>query len=424
MHATILVRLGTIRSPVQSTKITVPRGVLSMYIGGGLARAVCLAAALAAAGCASEAGGDASARGGDDGGRGGGGRAGSAPVPVTVATVEQKSMPLEIRVIGSAEAYSTVAIRSQTTGQLIAVNFSEGDEVQQGQVLFQLDRRPLEAALQQAQANLERDLANAKNAEVQATRFAQLVERGIAPREQAETARTAVSALNATVEADRAAVENAKVQLQYATITAPIAGRTGALLVNAGNLVRANDTAPLVTINQVAPVSVSFAIPESRLADLNRYQARGSLQVTAAPPNEDVPSTGRIVFVDNAVDQNTGTIRIKATFPNTDRRLWPGQYVNVVVTLTTDPGAVVVPSVAVQAGPQGPYVFKVTAEQTVEMQPVTVVRARGAETVIATGVRPGETVVTDGHLRLVPGARINPKAQPAPAAGPEPFAAQ
>jgi len=395
-----------------------------MHIGGGLAGAVCLAAALAAAGCAGEAGGDASARGGGDGGRGGGGRAGSAPVPVTVATVEQKSMPLEIRVIGSAEAYSTVAIRSQTTGQLIAVNFSEGDEVQQGQVLFQLDRRPLEAALQQAQANLDRELANAKNAEVQATRFAQLVERGIAPREQAETARTAVSALNATVEADRAAVENAKVQLQYATITAPIAGRTGALLVNAGNLVRANDTAPLVTINQVAPVSVSFAIPESRLADLNRYQARGSLQVTAAPPNEDVPSTGRIAFVDNAVDQNTGTIRIKATFPNTDRRLWPGQYVNVVVTLTTDPGAIVVPSVAVQAGPQGPYVFKVTAEQTVEMQPVTVARTRGAETVIASGVQPGETVVTDGHLRLVPGPRINPKAQPAQAAGSEPPAAQ
>ena len=397
-----------------------------MHIGGGLAKAVWLAAALAAAGCSSEDGGDAAARSGDGGGRsaGAGGRAGGAPVPVTVATVERKSMPLEIRVIGSAEAYSTVAIRSQTTGQLIAVNFAEGDEVRQGQVLFQLDRRPLEAALQQAEANLARDLAQAKNAEVQATRFAQLVERGIAPREQADTALTAVSAMNATVEADRAAVENAKVQLQYATITAPIAGRTGALLVNSGNLVRANDASPLVTINQVAPVSVSFAIPESRLADLNRYQARGSLQVTATPPNEDVPSTGRIAFVDNAVDQNTGTIRIKATFPNTDRRLWPGQYVNVVVTLTTDPQAIVVPSTAVQAGQQGPYVFKVTGEQTVEMQPVTVARTRGAETVIASGVQPGETVVTDGHLRLVPGARISAKAPPAPPAGSDSPAAQ
>jgi membrane fusion protein, multidrug efflux system len=385
-----------------------------MHIGRVLIGLVCLATLLVT-GCADDAGGEAAARGaGGAAGAGTAGRgAGGAPIPVTVAGVERKSMPLEIRVIGSAEAYSTVAIRSQTTGQLINVNFREGDEVRQGQVLFELDRRPLEAALQQAQANLERDLAQAKNAEVQATRFAQLVERGIAPREQADTARTAVSALNATVEADRAAVENAKVQLQYATITAPIAGRTGALLVNAGNLVRANDATPLVTINQVAPVSVSFAIPESRLADLNRYLAQGTLQVTAAPPNEDVPSTGRIAFVDNAVDQNTGTIRIKATFPNVDRRLWPGQYVNVVVTLTTDSQAIVVPSAAVQAGPQGPYVFKVSAEQTVEMQPVTVARTRGAETVIANGVQPGETVVTDGHLRLVPGARINAKAQPA-----------
>ena len=398
-----------------------------MQIGGGLARAVCLAAALAAAGCANEAGGEAAGGdGGGTGGRGGsGGRAGGgAPVPVTVATVARKSMPVEIRVIGSAEAYSTVAIRSQTTGQLIEVNFAEGDEVKQGQVLFQLDRRPLEAALQQAQANLERDLAQAKNAEVQATRFAQLVERGIAPREQAETARTTVSALSATVEADRAAVENAKVQLQYATITAPITGKTGALMVHAGNLVRANDATPLVTINQVAPVSVSFAIPESRLPDLNRYMGRGTLQVAAAPPNEDVPSIGRIAFIDNAVDQETGTIRVKATFPNADRRLWPGQYVNVVVTLTTDPQAVVVPSVAVQAGPEGPYVFKVTADQTVAMQAVTVSRTRGAETVISSGVQPGETVVTDGHLRLVPGARINPKAEPPQTAGSEPAAPQ
>jgi len=386
-----------------------------MQIGRVWAGVVCVAAALVVAACADDAGGDAAGR------DAAGGRGGGAPVPVAVATVERKSMPLEIQVIGSAEAYSSVSIRSQITGQLIAVNFSEGDEVRQGQILFELDRRPLEAALQQAQANLDRDLAQAKNAEVQATRFAQLVERGIAPREQADTARTAVSALNATVDADRAAVENAKIQLQYATITAPLSGRTGALMVHAGNLVRANDTTPLVTINQVAPVSVSFAIPESRLSDLNRYLAQGTLRVTAAAPNDEVESVGRIAFVDNAVDQNTGTIRIKATFPNADRRLWPGQYVNVVVTLTTDPGAIVVPSVAVQAGPQGPYVFKVTPDQTVEMQAVTVARTRGAESVIASGVAPGDTVVTDGHLRLVPGARIN--AKPGQNAGSEPPAA-
>jgi multidrug efflux system membrane fusion protein len=335
---------------------------------------------------------------------------GQPAVPVTTATVVRKPMPIEIRVIGSAEPYATVAIRSQITGQLIAVNFREGDEVQRGQVLFELDRRPLEAALQQAQANLDRDMAQAANAAVQSKRLQELVDRGIAPREQADTSRTAVVALNATVDADRAAVENAKVQLQYATITAPIAGRTGTLMVHEGNLVRANDAMPLVTINQVAPVSVAFAIPESRLPELNRYRSQGSLHVTATPPNDDVPSLGRITFVDNAVDQSTGTIKIKGTFPNTDRRLWPGQFVNVVVTLTTDPGAIVVPSVAVQDGQQGPYVFAVKDDQTVEMRPVTVARARGAETVIASGLQGGETVVTDGHLRLVPGSRVGQKA--------------
>jgi multidrug efflux system membrane fusion protein len=331
---------------------------------------------------------------------------------VTTAAVVEKAMPIEIQVIGSAEPYSSVAIRSQITGQLLKVNFREGDIVQQGQVLFELDRRPLEAALEQAQANLARDMAQAANADVQATRFQQLVDRGIAPREQADTAKTSVAALNATVEADRAAVENAKIQLQYATITAPISGRTGALMVHQGNLVRANDQTPLVTINQVAPISVAFTIPEARLADLRRYMARGSLTVTATPPNGDASSSGQITFIDNAVDQSTGTIRIKGTFPNQDGRLWPGQFVNVVVTLSTEPTAIVVPSVAVQAGQQGTYVFAVKPDQSVEMRPVTVARVRGAESVIASGVHPGETVVTDGHLRLVPGGRISVK-QPA-----------
>jgi multidrug efflux system membrane fusion protein len=339
-----------------------------------------------------------------------GGRAGGPPaVPVTTATVVQKPMPIEILVIGSVEPHSSVSIRSQTTGQLMKVNFREGDIVKAGQVLFELDRRPLEAALGQAQANLSRDLAQAANAEVQATRFQQLVDRGIAPREQGDTARTSVAALNATVEADRAAVENAKIQLQYATITAPISGRTGALMVHQGNLVRANDQAPLVVINEVAPISVAFTIPEARLADLRRYMSRGSLTVTATPQGSDTAASGRITFIDNAVDQNTGTIRIKGTFPNSDGRLWPGQFVNVVVTLSTDPTAMVVPSVAVQAGQEGTYVFAVKPDQSVEMRRVTVARTRGAESVIASGVRPGETVVTDGHLRLEPGGRITAK---------------
>jgi multidrug efflux system membrane fusion protein len=325
-------------------------------------------------------------------------------------------MPVEISVIGSAEPQSSVAIRAQTTGQLLTVNFTEGEDVTAGQVLFTLDRRPLEAALQQAQANLDRDLAQAANAAQQAKRYEELAQRGIAPREQVDTSRTTVTALNATVEADKAAVENAKVQLQYATIEAPIAGRTGALMVHEGNLVRANDQTPLVVINQVAPIAVAFAIPEARLPELKKYMSGGALRVTANPPNDEAaPSVGRITFVDNAVDQTTGTIRIKGTFPNADRRLWPGQYVNVVVTLTTDPNAIVVPSVAVQAGQQGPYVFVVNGEQKVDLRPVTVGRATAVETVIESGLKPGETVVTDGHLRLVPGARITVKGQGQPA---------
>ena len=341
----------------------------------------------------------------------GGGRDGQqGAVPVTVARVLSKAMPIEIRVIGTVEAYSTVAVRSQITGQLTSVTFREGDDVKLGQVLFALDRRPLEAALRQAEANLERDLAQAENAASQAKRYEDLAGRGIASREQVDTTRTGAAALNATVEADRAAVENARVQLQYATIAAPLAGRTGALMVHEGNLVRANDATPLVVINQVSPISVSFSIPESRLPDLRRYMALESLRVEATPPNDEGrPSSGRITFVDNAVDPTTGTIRIKGTFPNEDRRLWPGQYVNVIVTLTSDAGAIVVPAAAVDASQEGPYAFVVKADQTVEFRPVEVARTNGAEVVIKSGLKAGETVVTDGHLRLVPGSLISVK---------------
>jgi len=329
-------------------------------------------------------------------------------------------MPIRISVIVAADPFSSVAIRAQTTGQLTGVNFTEGDDVTAGQVLFTLDKRPLEAALQQAQANLDRDLAQAANAAQQAKRFEELAQRGIAPREQVDTSKSTAAALNATVDADKAALENAKVQLQYATITAPISGRTGALMVHEGNLVRANDQASLVVINQVSPISVTFAIPEARLPELKKYMSAGALRVTANPPNDESPAAvGRIAFVDNSVDQTTGTIRVKGTFPNTDRRLWPGQYVNVVVTLTTDPNAIVVPSVAVQAGQQGPYVYVVTKEQTVDLRPVTVGRASATETVIENGLMPGETVVTDGHLRLVPGSRITVKGQSGQPADPK-----
>jgi multidrug efflux system membrane fusion protein len=333
-------------------------------------------------------------------------------VPVTTAAVVQKSMPVQISVIGSAEPLSTVSIRSQTTGQLMSVNFTEGDEVTKGQLLFALDRRPLEAALEQAQANLARDEASAANAAATTKRFQDLTDRGITARADLDTSKASLSALNATVAADRAALENAKVQLEYATIEAPLTGRTGALQVHEGNLVRANDSTPLVVINQIMPIQVAFSIPEARLSELKRYMARGALEVLAGPPNDDAPpAVGRISFIDNSVDPATGTIKVKGTFPNADRRLWPGQYVNVTVQLTTDKNATVVSTAAVQAGQQGPYVFVVKPDQTVEMRNVVVGRTAAADTIIASGLEPGETVVTDGHLRLVPGSRISVKGQ-------------
>jgi membrane fusion protein, multidrug efflux system len=336
----------------------------------------------------------------------------SAPpaVPVTATPAVRKDMPLEVSVIGTVEATSTVAVRAQITGELTSVNFQQGDDVQAGQELFTLDRRPLEAALAQASATLERDSAQAANAKVIVQRYEDLTARGIVAREQRDTARTSVAALEATLAADRAAVENAKVQLQYATIRAPISGRTGALMVNVGNLVRANDQTPLVTINQVTPIYVSFAFPEALLSDLRRYMARGSLRVEARPASGEATgphATGRISFVDNAVDQTTGTIKIKGTFANQDRWLWPGQFVNVVVRMATESAAIVVPSIAVQTGPDGFYVYVVKADETVEMRPVTVARLVGSESVIKEGLMAGDTVVTDGHLRLVPGARVS-----------------
>jgi len=280
-------------------------------------------------------------------------------------------------------------------------------------VLFTLDQRPLEALLHQAEANLARDSAQAANAKASADRYQDLAQRGLATKEQLGQTGATSAALEATVAADRAAVENAKVQLQYATIRAPIAGRTGSLMVTAGNLVRANDQTPMVVTNQIAPIYVTFGVPEPMLPDLKRYLAQGALRVEArAPTDSEPPAVGHITFVDNQVDQTTGTIKVKATFPNDNRRLWPGQFLNVVVRLTTIPHALVVPSTAVQTGPQGLYVYVVKGGKTAELQPVTVDRTAGDETVVKTGIAAGDTVVTDGQLRLLPGSRITIKAAP------------
>ncbi len=379
-------------------------------VGRSVAALVAVSA-LVAGGCSARDEAPAPARGGRSGGS-------NAAVPVTTAPVVRKNVPLDFQAIGTVQPFSTVAIHAQITGQLTSVSFREGDDVRQGQVLFTLDKRPLEAALQQSQANLQRDQAQLVNAQAQVARYADLDRRGIATREQVDQMNATAAALQATVGADRAAVDNAQVQLQYATITAPIAGRTGALMVQAGNLVRANDTTPLVVIDQVQPIFVAFSIPESELPTFKTYMAKGALRLQALPPTAaPPPAEGRITFIDNSVDPTTGTIKLKGAFENHDERLWPGQFVDVTVTLAEDPNATVVPTAAIQTGPQGNYVYVAKTDQTVDLRPVTVARTRGDETVIDRGVTPGEIVVTDGQIRLVPGSRITVKST-APAQAP------
>ncbi|MGH9509096.1 MAG: efflux RND transporter periplasmic adaptor subunit [Terriglobales bacterium] len=331
--------------------------------------------------------------------------------PVSVAKVEQKAVPLELRVIGAVEAYSTVDVKAQVDGQLTEVHFTEGQDVRKGQLLFTIDRQPFEADLRRAEASLARNQAEAQNAQMQAARYTRLVGEGVVAKEQYEDVMTKAEALEAAVRADKAAVENAKVRLAYTSIHSPIDGRTGSLRVHRGNIVKANDEkSTLVVINQLTPIYSSFALPEQDLSEVRRYMGAGKLKVEATIPRDaGPPAEGLVTFVDNAVDRNTGTIRLKATFPNNDRRLWPGQFVNVVLTLAEQKDALVVPSDAVQTGQQGLFVWVVKPDLTVESRPVTVARTRQNESVIAQGVSAGDTVVTDGHLRLMPGGRVQIK---------------
>jgi multidrug efflux system membrane fusion protein len=274
-------------------------------------------------------------------------------------------------------------------------------------VLFNLDRRPLEATLRQSEANLQRDTAQAANAQVQAQRLEDLAQRGIVSRDQLDTSKAAAAALAGTIEADRAAVENARIQLQYATIAAPLSGRTGRLMVHEGSLIRANDTTPMVVINQLSPINVTFAVPEAQLSALKRYMQQGPVPVSVAPPSDAATtSNGRVTFIDNTVDATTGTIKVKGSFPNDQRLLWPGQFVNVVLTLSADKDAIVAPTAAIQTGQDGQYVFVVKKDQSAELRPVQIGRAFGTETIVTKGLQPDDVVVTDGHLRLVPGAKV------------------
>jgi multidrug efflux system membrane fusion protein len=386
------------------------------------------------------------------------------PVPVAAAEATEKPVPLDIAAIGNVQAFTTVGVKSQVGGQVVQVHFTEGRDVRQGDLLFTIDPRPFEAAvrqaeatvgrdmaqlrqaeaaltqrtaeIQQALANLARDTAQLENARAQERRYRELVEKELIAREQYENFRTQMSAMEATVGADRAAVDNAKaaalaaeagvenaravikanqavvdnakLQLGYTAIRAPMAGRTGNLLVQAGNVVKANEGDPMVIIAQVRPIYVSFAVPEHHLAGIARHQTREGLAVRAMPPGGPKAAVGRLTFINNVVDATTGTIQLKGTFDNDDSTLWPGQYVDVVLTLATEQ-AITVPAEAVQSGQQGPFVFVVKPDLTVEPRPVQTGRRVDGRIIVVRGLAAGERVVTDGQLRLVPGAKVDIK---------------
>jgi membrane fusion protein, multidrug efflux system len=349
-------------------------------------------------------------------GKGGGAPAG---IPVVTAAAAVKPMPVTLDAVGSAEAISTVEIRAQITGQLEQVLFAPGDYVRKGQPLFVLDRRPLEAASRQAEAIVGKDEAQLRNAAAARQRAEDLLKKGILAPSEYDTSVATAAALEATLAADKAELDQARLNLQYTQIASPLDGRTGALNAHVGDLVRTNDTLPLVTINQMAPIYVTFSVPARFLNDIRQAEARGSLSVIASGQPSVMPGAqqdtaspaalgarGTVTFIDNAVDSTTATIKLKATFPNRNREVWPGQFVQVAMQLSMQPHAVVVPSIAVQTSQQGQYVYVVKGDRTVELRRVSIDRQQGGETVIADGLKGGEEVVTEGQLRLAPGARV------------------
>ncbi|MBI4796889.1 MAG: efflux RND transporter periplasmic adaptor subunit [Deltaproteobacteria bacterium] len=331
-------------------------------------------------------------------------------VPVVVATVEQRDVPVEIKNIGAVEAYATVGIKSRVGGQLVRVNFQEGQDVEAKQLLFVIDPRPYETAWQQAQANLAKDRALFNKAAADARRYAELIRKQFVSQQEYDQAKATADSLAATVKADEVAVQNAKLNLSYCYINAPISGRTGNLLANMGNMIKADADNPMVVITQVQPIYVSFAVPQQYLPDLRKYMDSGQVKVEVAIGGDmEPPTEGVLTFVNNTVDQATGTIQCKATFPNLERRLWPGQFVNVVVKLTTEPNAVLAPTQAIQTGQEGQIVWVITPDLTAEVRPVEIKRVLNSETIIKKGLQPGERVVTDGQIRLVPGAKVEIK---------------
>ncbi len=359
-------------------------------------------------------------------------------IPVMVGSVTQKSTPLQLRAIGTVQAITTVSLRSLAGGEIVGVHFAEGQEVKKGDLLFTIDPRSYQAAVRQAEATVAKDLAQvkqaeadivrdtaqAKNARVQAERYRSLIERQLVAREQSDQFHTNAESLEASlladkaalenakaaVQADKAALENAKIQLGYCFIRSPIDGRIGSIRVHRGNVVKENDTQSLAVVNQISPVYLAFSLPEQNLPEIKKHMATNKLEVEAWLPNEDKPAErGVLTFVDNAIDNSTGTIQVKGEFSNKAGRLLPGQFANAVLILAIQPDAVVVPTRAIQTGQQGQYVFVVKQDLTVESRPVLVDRAMSDETIIGKGLSPGETVVVDGQLQLVPGAKVEIK---------------
>jgi membrane fusion protein, multidrug efflux system len=334
---------------------------------------------------------------------------GPAAVSVAVVAAVQQSMPVRLQAIGNVEAYTSVAVKSRVDGQIVEVQFREGQEVKKGEVLFRIDARPFEAALRQSEAQALRDVASRDQASSQERRYLELLEKNFVSKDAYAQYRTNAQTAEATSKASQAALENAKLNLEYTVIRSPIDGYVGRALLQAGNMVKANDTISLVVINQVRPVYVSFAIPEQQLTVVRDLMRKNPLSVeVAAPGSEKTLATGRIAFLDNAVDQSTGTIKVRAIFDNGDAALWPGQYYTVRVKLYDQENAIVVPSRALQTGPDGQFVYVVKPDMTAEVRKVAVARSEGDVAVLAEGsVVKGEQVVVRGALRLAPGIKVN-----------------
>ena len=333
---------------------------------------------------------------------------GPAAAPVAVTAALQQSIPVRLQAIGNVEAYASVAVKSRVDGQILEVQFREGQEVKKGEILFKIDARPFEAAQRQAEAQAARDIANRDQAASQAMRYQELLDKNFVSKEAYAQYRTNAQTADATSRGSQAALENARLNLEYTVIRSPIDGYVGRALLQAGNMVKANDTISLVVINQVKPVYVSFAIPEQRLADVRELMRKGPLTVEVSAPGSDKAlAEGRIAFLDNAVDQTTGTIKVRAIFDNRDAALWPGQFYTVRVKLYDQDNAILVPSRAVQTGPSGQFVFVVKADMTVEIRKVVVDRSEGETAVLSSGtVAKGDQVVVRGALRLAPGAKV------------------